>query len=502
VLLTEKNLPADNVLDADICIAGAGPAGISIARELQNSGLDVVMLESGGLKMAVRAQALNIGENIGLPYAELRDCRSRVLGGTTAQWAGMCATLDEDDFAKRDWIPDSGWPIDRDELIPYYRQAQLGCDIGHYDYDGRALARRLNYEPIPLDPSLLETVVVQMSAPTRFGAKYRQELNRASDLRLYLGVNLVDMVLNESANHLTSLRCATFSGRKFEVRARRFVLALGGIENPRMLLASNRQNPAGVANSSDAVGRYFLENPHYLPGAYAIVKGIDDLNLYEHLNEVDTRYGESEEIRRATILCGMSLTQAVRRREKLMGVSCFITSKSMPGVDQPTSSVAGEQIQALLGRRPGDYQLLRVNVRAEQTPLADSRITLSSEQDELGVPRPQLDWRIRQQDGRDIRRTLELIAAEFGRARLGRMWIPHEGPEYTGKCQWGFHHMGTTRMGDSSRDSVVDRNCRSHDVDNLYIAGSSVFRTCGFAHPTLTLIALAHRLGAHLRDAS
>jgi choline dehydrogenase-like flavoprotein len=156
----------------------------------------------------------------------------------------------------------------------------------------------------------------------------------------------------------------------------------------------------------------------------------------------------------------------------------------------------------LVNRSRGELQLFGLNIRAEQTPLADSRVTLSTDRDELGVRKPQLDWRIRPKDGHDIRRTLELIGAEFGRTGLGRMWIGHEGLELTAERHWGYHHMGGTRMGASALDSVVDANCRAHDLDNFYIAGSSVFRTSGFANPTLTIIALARRLGVHLKELS
>jgi choline dehydrogenase-like flavoprotein len=498
----ERDIPAGGTLTSDVCIAGAGAAGITLARELRSSGLDVVVLESGGINVGKRPQALYEGENIGIPYPALDTCRMRVLGGTTIQWAGMCRPLDKEDFEKRDWIPDSGWPITLDDLIPYYKQAQEDCEIGNFDYDSRALSRRLNLQSFALDSPFIDNVALQMSPPTRFGEKYRRELKQASDLRVILGANLVEIVQSESGDHISSFRCATFSGRKFEVRARRFVLALGGIENVRLLLASNRQNPAGVANASGAVGRYFLEHPHYLPGAYLISKGIGDLRLYQQFHEVDTRDEETQTLRRASTLFGISLTEATRVREKLMRVSCFIITRSMFGSEQPLSSVSAQEIQALLSRGSGEAQLLQLNIRAEQTPLADSRVTLSTEKDELGVPRSQLDWRIRPQDGHDIRRTLELIAGELGRKGLGRIWIPHDGLEFTAEHHWGFHHMGTTRMGDSAQDSVVDANCRSHDADNLYIAGSSVFRTGGFANPTLTIIALARRLGAHLKDLS
>ena len=151
---------------------------------------------------------------------------------------------------------------------------------------------------------------------------------------------------------------------------------------------------------------------------------------------------------------------------------------------------------------------LNVMIRAEQAPNPDSRVRLSGTRDALGLPRADLDWQFTEQDKHTLRRLAEALDAELVRLGLGRFeaesWL------YDGGLAWpvdptvgnhpigGYHHMGTTRMSDDPQAGVVDRNCRVHGYRNLYVAGSSVFATSGWANPTLTILALVHRLKDHL----
>ncbi len=153
-----------------------------------------------------------------------------------------------------------------------------------------------------------------------------------------------------------------------------------------------------------------------------------------------------------------------------------------------------------LQKRDLGTRVYRVMCRSEQVPNPESRVTLSDELDAFGVPRARLDWRLTEQDVDTIRRGQMFLAAELARAGLGRMQLPEE--EGFGWDQYvlgGHHHMGTTRMALDPRKGVVDADCRVHGIENLYLAGSSVFPTGGFANPTLTLVALAARLADHVR---
>lgn len=450
------------------------------------------MIESGGFDFEGDTQALYSGRMVGIDTWDMEAMRLRYFGGTTNHWAGWCMPLLEEDFEERDWIPHSGWPIDLDELRPYYERAQRRVDLGEFVYDAVEVA---NAEGLPLVESggRLETHLLQISPPTRFGSRYRQDLVDDADVDVYLHANVLNLALGSSEDSLSYLDCATLSGVRFTVEADRYVLACGGLENARILLASNQQRSEGVANGSDTVGRYFMEHPHYLSSAAWVLRGEPDLSFY--------RARDASGILNAPMgrmLGLLSLSRSARAAEGLPHFTLSIGRFDEPEND--TGPIEPWDIQALVAEPGRTTRMARLSVRAEQVPDPDSRVRLGSATDDLGVPRIELDWRITRDDDFAIRRGVELIGAEIAAAGLGRIWTP---TDEEGAIQWraspGGHHMGTTRMHADPSEGVVNANCRAHDVDNLYIAGSSVFTTGGSVNPTLTIVALAERLADHLR---
>jgi choline dehydrogenase-like flavoprotein len=491
LLLDARGLDPNAVIETDVCIAGAGAAGITLARELRSSGLDVVVLESGDLVLDTPTHDLNGGFVDGLDYP-LSQTRLRYFGGTTNHWRGWCRPLDPEDFEVRAWIPRSGWPFSRDHLAPYYAPAQSICQIERLDFDADSISLQLGRALLPFDRQRIQTTVYLLSPPTRFGRVYRDDLAGAATVTAYLNANLVNIRLAPMSDAVQSFECATLSGVTFSVVASRYVLALGGIENARVLLASNGQEPAGVGNRNDLVGRFFMEHPHYIwprNGAFILTSGIADLAFYTTtwlLNGVRS-------------LAVLRLAPELRAQEGLAALGVTLREATFAEATDSMGKFDGERLRGLV--RFGTPRLLLASVRAEQRPLPDSRVTLSSERDRLGMPRVNLHWQMSPADVAGIRRTLELMADDFGRLGLGRLWMPlgGDGEFGTEQVEGGFHHMGTTRMSTSPADGVVDANCRVHGVANLYIAGSSVFPTTGFANPTLTIVALALRLAEHLR---
>ncbi|HEY3253001.1 MAG TPA: GMC family oxidoreductase, partial [Polyangiaceae bacterium] len=479
MLTDARLLPPSTALDADICLIGAGPAGLTLAAKLR--GLRVVLLESGGLYPAQDSAALAEGEIHGEPYWALETSRLRCLGGTSAHWTGWCRPLDPEDFSARAWIPNSGWPLTYEELVPYYQEAQRLCDLGELDYDASRWAHKLGFSLLPLEGTVATTSLWQLSPPTRFGEKYRAQLASSPDLDAYLNATAVELRTSSRGQRVEEVLAMTLNGKQLRIRARAFVLAAGGIDNARLLLAS--EAPRGVGNGSGLVGRFFLEHPHAVLGTLLCSK-TDALRVYEASYPVP---GGAPAALRSTL----ALLPEVRSRERLLNCSVGLE----PIVDRWPSELPQAQGALSLARKFQGIeaeQCFELAARAEQVPSEGSYLRLSGERDALGMPKVALFWHHDPRTLASMRRTVELLAEALARARLGRVYsYMHGGTSRAGawpEIFGGFHHMGTTRMHDSPQRGVVDRDCRVHALENLYVAGSSVFPNTGSANPTLTLV--------------
>lgn len=501
MLSDAQHLSTGDVLVADVCIAGAGAAGITVARGLRDSGLKVVVLESGGLERSRETQDLYAGESTGaLGNIELGQTRERRFGGTTAVWGGRCRPLQAIDFRKRDWLPHSGWPIGRDELEPHYRRAADTLDIGAHEWDAPAVAARNGEQLLPFGDTPVRTVPYQFSAPTRFGAKYRDELERADDVEVFLHANLVDVGLSPVGDRVEAFEARTLEGTSFRVEAEVYVLAMGGIENPRLLLASNDVRPRGVGNDEDQVGRYFMEHPRMMGISSVLVTPPDvPIDAYLGRRELVFRDADRPGGRTAFAMFALEVRPRTRDEEELLGLSVAFAE-----IDEArhASHLSGRDVGGALGLdRDGDRRTFLLGLRTEQPPVASSRVSITDRRDALGVPRPRLDWDDGDRYFDSVRRTLRIVGAALGRRGLGRLWMPtDEAGRYAPPFEGAHHHMGTTRMSRRPENGVVDGDCRVHGVANLYVAGSSVFATGGYGNPTLTIVALAHRLADHLRS--
>ena len=497
-----RNLEAGQVLVADVCIVGAGAAGITLARELIPSGLRVVVLESGGFEPDADTQDLYDGVVTGLQTNTLNTCRFRYFGGSTNRWAGWCRPLEADVFDDRPGVA-GGWPIDAAELEPYYPRANATCGIGAVEFDAPSVAERSGRELLDLSPSRVRQVIYQYSEPVRFGSAYREELEGAADVTVYLHANLTNIELVEAGGAVRALQGATLAGPHFEVQADRYVLAMGGVENARMLLASRDQEPAGVGNERDLVGRYFMEHPHVYRGAAIVARDDVDVSFYLSRHQALTVDEDHPEGVEAEVMPALALAPELRGEEGLLALACQLSRLNPADVDDQLGAIGFEDVEALVRRgEGGGMNTYTLHIRAEQRPLSDSRVTLAEERDPLGIPRATLHWKIADVDRADLRRGLEILGAELGRAGVGRLWMPldPDGLYPIEPITGGCHHMGTTRMAASADEGVVDANCRVHGLDNLYIAGSSVFASGGHANPTLAIVALAHRLADMLES--
>jgi choline dehydrogenase-like flavoprotein len=516
-----RRIEQDDCLQFDLAIVGAGMAGITLAEGLRGAGRRICLLESGGFEPTLADQRLNRGSCVGRDYFDLDRCRFRTFGGATVCWGGWCLPLTPDDFERRDWIGLSGWPIDFVELVPWYRQAARLVELESARGNPSGTVAGLAPPRRPGGSELTPTVL-QFSTVRSFGERVRSQFAADDELTVLLHSTVAELRLAPGTDRVESATVATPAGNRFSIRAPVWVLAGGGIENPRLLLASRRERSAGLANSSDFVGRCFMEHPHVRVGSIVPAPGAD---LSGFLGQ--DRGGQSPGRRyvlapTAAAARARSLPKSffsLETPERLTGPSVMLrlprplatppaAVRRLQGSEAAhlrvlgTSKRAADSVRRMRVMRdsrvrsPGGLRRrLFVYARAEQTPNRQSRITLDTARDAYGVPRPRLDWRIADRDLAAIQTWSEVLRDGLADSGDGR-YEPHSWRE---RIVGGPHHMGTTRMSRSSGEGVVDGNGRTHDLDNLYIAGSSVFTTGGYANPSLTVLALTLRLAEHLR---
>ena len=259
---TDGRLLANGALiEGDICIVGAGAAGISMALDWNNSGFKVILLEGGGFTYDPKIQDLYAGKTTGQPYYPLMSARLHYFGGTTGHWAGFCSTFDPIDFQKRDWVKFSGWPIGSADMDPYYAKAQKNLELGPYNYTAEYWQKKdPALMPLVAESSVIWNKIWQFSPPTRFGEKYKNEIVQSRNIHLYTYANVVQILTNEKGSVVQELIVKNLEGKQQRVRAKKFILACCAIQNARLLLASNQQFSKGLGNSNDLVGRFFMEH--------------------------------------------------------------------------------------------------------------------------------------------------------------------------------------------------------------------------------------------------
>ncbi|MEO8540697.1 MAG: GMC family oxidoreductase [bacterium] len=512
-------------LDFDVCVVGAGPAGIVLAESLSRSGLRIGVLESGGERPAPKTQEFAAGESSGIPYYRLERARTRAFGGSSWQWSdggsnwphagGMRArALESLDIEARPEVPFSGWPFGIEELAPWYTAAEERCRLPAVP--GIEALRDAGEPLLDLGPTLAP-VVSTFALPDLFTSL--RDLEVTSNVSLILRATVLEMLLAEDRASVGSLRVAAAGGGWFTVTARQFVLALGGIDNPRLLLASRFGRPGGLANPNGQVGRYFMEHLHVESGVFQPAPGAEAAFAFyrRHLFAglpLGAALQVSAETRRSLGLLNavvefrarspLFLSPGVRSLAELAWVAGEhhwppALGRHLANVAAHPRAVANGVFDRLAQRGRLGGTATTLIVTAEQSPNPRSRVTLSKKRDQFGVPLPHLDWQLTELDTHSIRATQDVIDAAIQIAGLGRLeqkWGETSPTPYLHSCH---HHMGTTRISPDATTGVVDANCRVHGLTNLSMAGSSVMPTGGGVTVTFTAIALAYRLAAHLQ---
>lgn len=521
-----ERVPSGTVLTTDVCVIGSGAAGITLAKELDGSGLEVLVLEAGGMAPhpATERECFDI-ETLGVPQRNPIPSRGRWFGGSTNLWFGRIAYPDPIDFEVRPWVPHSGWPLRRRELQSWLERAAHILDVPHFD--------RIHIESWPANP-VIRTFMdegqarlgVFLWADGMFmGKRHRAALAASRNVRVLLEATATELVPSEDGRGIESLVVRGPGGVAFEVRARAYALAAGGLENPRLLLASTRRSPTGVGNERDVVGRYYMDHPRGEGLASVDLRGLSPSQRARLVllgEKAKSEYGRiqlrltfPEQMQREERLLnhglhahlvsdfhGSEAYEAARRLVERVRGREFAPSKTLRDLRQVAAGgpgLARHAVHKLLDRVV-PTRLIVID-QMEQEPDPQSRVSVDfRRRDRFGLPKVQLDWRIGASTYRSQRRMHQLFGDILRRAGIdGFRSEVLENPDAPLPLWDMKHPTGTTRMSDSPDTGVVDPAGRVHGVDNLYVTGSSVFPAAGHANPTLLIVALAARLADHLR---
>lgn len=460
----------------DVCVVGSGPAGVSLARRLAAAGVSVGLFEAGGLELKPESQDLYKGATAGQPYYPLDATRLRFFGGSSNHWGGWTRPLDAYDFEAKPHHPLSGWPIGKADLDPHAGEA---ADILNLPPDR---------PPPDVMPAAAEELVPRLfrfSRPiTRIGEKYGGELERSATARVYVNANLIDLRLQDGARAVKEAVFRSYHrDESFSVKARLFVLCLGGIENARALLNADSEVDGGLGNEHGLVGRYFLEHPHAPAGKAVMRSPLTWMLVYsptpafmraKRVLNFGMRIGDFDQWN------APDFTGALESQPPCMLEFDTLLAAEMSGESRACPAHVGD-----------------VFIACEQSLDPENRVSLISERDRFGLRKARLGWRLSELDLRTLRTGAVEVAAHLAEYDAGRMklasWLLEERLPTADELWGGNHHMGTTRMSDDPKRGVVDAVGKVHSLENLYIGGSSVFSTSGHANPTFTIVQLALR---------
>ncbi len=508
-------------LEADICIAGAGAAGITLARELSGAKFDVVVLESGGFSLEGDTQFLYHGTNSGIRYFDLTAARLRYFGGTTNHWGGFCGFNSELDYAGRPAIGLPSWPINHKDLEIYLRRAAISLGINFDEFDAAKSLASAGFDPVLMLDRATNAFYTRShpwSPKRRLAEVFKETIGSAENLRVFLNLNLTHVQMTDDGSRVDHFVAKTLTGKTVMVRSKVFILACHAIENARMLLLSNDVHKAGIGNSSDQVGRNFMEHIRIYKGSFIANTQVFPQFYWEKYGRMGPPYVPNVKL-------GLS-ARAVRENDMMRYSCAFRPVYDNESIFESVKALSNSFFEPFRMRMAKDFKKVinnlpeAINVTKDhfgiqvskpvyfrmrqgigQAPNPNSRVTLTDKKDALGLPKVNLHWAVTELDLHSFNRGQEIIVRELSAMGLGRFVVtPFTKDEVNEKLLGSWHHMGTTKMSDSRRSGVVDANCRVHGAPNLYVAGSSVFPTSSSSGPTMMIIAMAMRLSDHIKQ--
>ena len=532
----------DRDLRTRVCIVGAGAAGITLACELDGCGFAVTLLEAGGLKFDPALNDYYQGE-ANPPHPDPTQFRRSVFGGTTGLWGGRCVPFDPLDLEAREGVRDGSWPISFAELLQYYPRAMQYCDTGRFDFTiYSALA-----QPTPTISGFDGGGVIDMdqierySLPTDFGRRYRRKLRDSGNVTVLLGARCLRLIKAAGEDRIEAVEIADRAGGGRRLQADVVVLAMGGIEVPRMLLSSDLAG-SGFGNSSDSVGRYYMCHfesafgrlvPQGAQIAFHFERSVDGVYCRRQLRFTTAALREQRLLNMAfrlhfpiysdashgsSVLSTIYLAKSVLAGEYRAILQQDAKVEPSPtwqhvrnvlgGIPQLVRFAGDWLFRIQLAQRKLPYTLVPnadgsfpLEFNSEQAPRPSNRITLLPETDRHGLPRVGINWQLSSDEVDSMQRGFLLLCETLRNSGVCRLEFD-EGKlrERIEQSQpLGGHHIGTARMAAAPSQGVVDAQCAVFGLPNLFVSSSAVFPTSSHANPTLTIVALAVRLGDHLR---
>ncbi len=504
---------------------GGGAAGITLAVELIDSGLDIILLEAGGEFYDMESQSLYKSGCSNEYYPQHDASRLRYFGGSSNHWAGSCAPLSEIDFEKRDWVPDSGWPISRKDLDPYYKRAHTHLGLGPYQYDAEFWKNISDIKPALPDSGFLINRINQHSI-VRHAYHYKEQLESASNLRVILNANVTNIYESRPIGKIERIDFKVLNGISGVVESEDYILSMGGLENSRMLLLSNSVSKNGIGNEHDMLGRYYMDHPvletlyvfptEHWPDDFANVSRKDSVTVSLSMELTKQTLAKNRMVNARLPLVEMSKYQVSEGIDSVHQLlDSFNDKGEVSSYFKHLKNIASDMDMILEGisRKLLDDSLFDdstsfggylIDAMIEQVPTIGNRVTLSDEIDSLGLKKLYLNWELSDFDLTNIKEIERKVAFEFVKAGIGtvRSYLGKEDETGRGlrdQLSFGYHHMGGTRMSNNHDKGVVDKNQKVFNRKNLYVAGSSVFPTGGHVPPTLTIVAMTIRLADYIK---
>jgi choline dehydrogenase-like flavoprotein len=544
MLIHSSDLSDEIVADVRVCIVGAGAAGITLACELDGCGHKVLLLEAGGFKLTPATQDYYAGA-ANPPHPKPSDWRRVMFGGTTSIWGGRCVPFDPIDFESRDYVANSGWPIAYDEIARHYPRALEYCDAGEFEFtaSGSIGQGTPTVEGWAADGVIDHDLIERYSLPTRFGRKYRRALRASRNVTAILGLRCTGLCKGPGDDRIEGVEVVLESGRRRVIQADIVVLAMGGIETARILLASDRSG-TGFGNRSDRLGRFYSCHlggvlgrfvPQRGKAAFDFEKTRDGIYCRRKLQFTSAAQREhrllntafrlhfpaySDAAHGSAVMSTIYLAKSMLIPEyrNLVEYNAEHLARKSPSREHWRNVLTGlpqvlkfgidwafrihlarrEMPYTLVASRDGSYPL---EFNSEQTPMESSRITLLAERDRHAIPRVRIDWRRSDADVAAVQRGFAVLRESLAQSGVCRLEFDEAKlrERVAAGAPVASHHLGTTRMASSAKNGVVDAQCALFDFPDVYVASSAVFPTGSHANPTLTIVALSLRLASHLR---
>lgn len=514
MILESTALSSESPLTAQFCVIGSGMGGATLAQVLAAAGEDVLLIEAGSTAQTnenVTVELEHVGRSFNAPPT-----RCIELGGTSNQWHGVCAPLDESDFAARPWVPGSGWPIGRQELTKYYDEAARMHEVpgrGAFEEDGLPENVKARLTDITFNENVLRRKLVYTRNPPMRWKGPLERLARSDKLRCVINAPALELILNKNGHTIDEVVIGA-GDRTVRVRARVFIVCCGALETPRLLLNSNRVARSGIGNDHDLVGRNLLDHPS---GHYSKIRFHQTTTAPLFATH---RFDESSNL--TVAVQTLPEQQAAHRiGNHYVWIRPCVTAKRIDDelllsflAVRGVRDLSARQVWGILTNRDLQYRILvqkfglspkykygDLYITTEQLPNPNSRVKLSqARRDRFGYPIASIDWQLSSDDFGNLQRYVDMLFASGLRSDKYKLAREDNLEIWDRTVASTAHHLGTSKMGSSPARAVVDRNLQVFGHDNLFICDGSVFPTAGSANPSLTITALAIRLAEHLRS--